>query len=337
MRTAKFLALSAVCLLAAAFAAPVRAGEPDWAEDWDAGLKEAQERNCPVILVAPRKMGTFKPSIFPELFRDKDIVALSDNFVCFYAEAERYGKIDTVYAARYVKPDKGRYGSHQVILCKPDGAELEKLRLFDIVPKDKVIKNMKTALKGYPGVITKREYRLCSSLRDRAELFRELGAYSDAIETYKLLAKKKSGLEFVKEAQGKPEALAKEAAEQVAQAAKALSEGSAQEKKEALAKLHIYQYGMKKLDCHKKVKDALDAAKKDGKLREDYNRALKNAKAFEQFVRGEQAFLEGDYKSAMKAYKRITRGYGETQYYDKAKARIQEIVDKLTPPKPTTP
>ena len=310
--------------------------EPDWSSEWKAGLEEAKERNCPIIIVAPFKRGTFKPATFPTAFNDPAIIKLCDRFVSFYADDARYPNVDTVYAAKYVKPDSGKYGSLQVIICKSDGTEFEKLRLTDLVTKTKLVKNMNTALKSYREAISRQEYRLCAALRDRAELLRSLGAYAEAIRNYEQLAKMNSRLKFVKAAEKRSEEVEKEAVQKVEEAAKILAEGDAEQKKDAVKRLHIYSYGMKKLDIHGKVRDLLAQAKKDKALSEEYGRSAKNAKAFEQFIKGELAYFEGNYKDAMSAYRRITRSYDETEYYDMAKVRIQEIVDKLTPKKKST-
>ena len=95
--------------------------------------------------------------------------------------------------------------------------------------------------------------------------------------------------------------------------------------------------GDEKKTLPQRVRELLADAKKIGALRADYNRALKEAKALEKFVEGEVAYLGGDYKKAMKAYKKIARTYDETGYYDRAKERIEEIVRKFTPKKSTTP
>ena len=342
--------VSSLLLLAAVFFAAfpglAYGAQPAWNSDWKEGLQEAKERNCPVILVAPLKRGTMAPSIFPDTFKDTDVIKLCTRFVCFYADADKYPAIDTLYAAKFVESDSGKYGSHQVIFCKPDGTELKKLRLWGAVTKAKVIKNMKSALRGYNRSITSQQYASCKALRDRAELLRGLGAYTEAVKAYEELAKKESEIRFVKEAAGKPAELKKEAAGKVEEAAKALAEGDPQQKAQAVKNLHIYFYGMKRLDAkaagdpektlHQRVRDLLALAKKDRALKAQYSLGQKTAKAFEQFVKAELAFLDGNFKSAMKYYKKITRSYDETDYYDRAKARIQEIVRKFTPEKKST-
>lgn len=335
-----------LAVFAVTFPALAWGAEPDWSPDWKAGLEEAKERNCPIIVVAPFKRGTMAPSIFPDVFKDADIIKLSARFVCFYADAERYAEIDTYYAAKFVNSDTGRYGSHQVIFCKPDGTEMEKLRLWAGVTKGKVTKNMKAALARFTSAISSQQYSSCKTLRDRAELLRGLGAYTEAVKAYEELAQKKSEIRFVKEAKDKPAKLKKEAAGKVEEAAKALKEGDPQQKAQALRNLHIYFYGMKKLDAkaaddpektlHQRVRDLLALAKKDKALKTQYRLGQKTAKAFEQFVKAELAFLDGNYKSAMKYYRKITRSYDETEFYDSAKARIQEIVRKFTPEKKST-
>ena len=95
-------AAACICLLALLWGRTALAAEPAWCGEWDAGLQEAGERNCPVILVAPFKRGTFAPSMFPEAFKDPQVVKLCERFVCFYADHERFPKIDTLYAAKFV-------------------------------------------------------------------------------------------------------------------------------------------------------------------------------------------------------------------------------------------
>jgi hypothetical protein len=324
----------------------VLGAEPNWAPEWKAGLEEAKERNCPVIIVAPFKRGTFQPSVFPNVFNDSEVIKFCNRFVCFFADDKRFPKVDTIYAAKYVKPDSGKYGSLQVILCKPDGTEVDKLRLTGSVPKGKLLDNMKRILKSYPSVITKAQYESCKALKEKAELLHILGAYAEAIKTYEELAKKKIKLKFVKEAKDKPKELKKEAAEKVEEAAKALSGDDAEKKKEAIKNLHTYNYGMKGLKVKstgdpkktlpQRIRDLLAEARKDGALRADYNSALKDAKALEKYIQAETAYLAGNYKKAMKAYKKIIRTYDETEYYDMAKSRIQEIIEKLTPKKDST-
>jgi hypothetical protein len=323
-----------VALLAPGLAA---AGEPVWTADWDEGIEEAKERDCPIVMVAPFKRGTLEPSVFPTVFNDPDVVGLSQRFVCFLADDKRYAKIDTLYAARFVKPDSGKYGSLQVIFCKPDGTEVEKLRLTGDAPKGKVVQNMTAMLKDHPGAISKAEYASCRELKDRAEHLRGLGAYADAVEAYEELGKKKSKLKLVEQAAGKPDELRKEAAEKVEALAAALAGDDADKKKEAIKQLCIYDAGMKGLDAHERVKELLEEVRKDSSVRAEYSQAQKNAKAFEKFAAAEVAFLKGDYKSAAKEYKRIlVRMYETTDYYDRAKDRIQEIIKLLTP-QDTTP
>jgi hypothetical protein len=314
----------------------LQAGEPKWSPEWEAGLKEAQERKCPVLLLAPFKRGTLQPCVFPKVFNDPAVIKMCEKFVCFLADDQRFPKVDTMYAAKYVKPDSGKYGSLQVIFCKSDGTELEKLRLVSNAPKGKLIDNMKIALKSYPDIIPKSEYETVNSLRERAELMRSLGDYAGAIKEYKELAKKSSKLKFVEEAKKKPEELEKEAAEKVEEAGGHISGIVEEEKKEGLKKLEVYYLGMKGLKAHAKVKKYLVEAKKDKHLRQHYSWARKNAKAFEQYVKAELALLKDDYRAAVKAYKKITKSYEDSEYYDRAKERIKEIVDKLTPKK-TTP
>jgi hypothetical protein len=314
----------------------LRAGEPTWSPAWEAGLTEAKERNCPMLLLAPFKRGTLAPCVFPKVFNDPEVVKMCEQFVCFLADDQRFKEIDTIYAAKYVKPDSGKYGALQVIFCKSDGTELEKLRLVSDAPKSKLIDNMKIALKDYADIIPKSEYDSANALRQRAELMRSLGHYANAIDDYKELAKKTTKLKFVGEAKNKPEELEKEAAEKVEEAGGHLSGVLQGEKKEGLNRLEVYYIGMKGLKAYAKVKEYLVEAKKDKDLREQHSAARKNAKAFEQFVKGEVAYLEGKYKDAAKLYKKITDSYEETGYYDKAKERLTEIMDKLNPKK-TTP
>lgn len=327
-------ALYVLCLLLTVSAPQKR--EPKWASDWDAGLAEARERKCPIIVVAPFKRGTHKPCIFPIIFNDLDVIRVCDRFVCFLADDARYSTVDTVYAAKYVKPAFGKYGSLQVVFCKPDGTEIEKLRLKDSIPKGKLLENMNMMLVSYPSVISKSAYDSCKKLAQGAELMRSLGAYTQAIKAYEKLAKKKVDIQLVKDAGTKPEMLKKEAAQKVEEAAKSLAEGNEEEKREALERLHVYNRGMKKLKLHSKVKDLLARTKKETSLKTAYNRAQKAGRAFELFVRAENACLASDYRKAMKTYRRIVRTYDETVYYDKAKKRIREIVEKFAAKKVTT-
>ncbi len=326
--------LAALVVLGAAEV--LQAAEPKWSPAWEEGLKEAEERKCPVLLVAPFKRGTLQPCVFPKVFNDPEVVKMCEKFACFLADDHRFVEIDKMYAAKYVKADSGKYGSLQIIFCKTDGTEIEKLRLVTNAPKGKLLDNMKIALKSYPDVIPKSEYETVNSLRKRAELMRSLGDYAGAIKEYKELAKQSSKLKFVEEAKKKPEELEKEAAGKVEEAGQHLSGIVEEEKKEGLKKLEIYYLGMKGMKTYAKLKEYLVEAKKDKNLRQHHSWARNNAKAFEQYVKAELALLENDYKAAVKAYKKITKSYEDSEYYDKAKERIKEIVDKLSPKK-TTP
>jgi len=336
IRSGLLMALFTTLVVAGVTGVLQAAGEPTWSPAWEEGLSEAKERNCPVLLLAPFKRGTLAPCVFPKVFNDPEVVKMCEQFVCFLADDQRFKEIDTMYAAKYVKPDSGKYGALQVIFCKADGTELEKLRLVSNAPKGKLIDNMKIALKDYADIIPKAEYESANALRQRAELMRSLGDYAGAIKEYKELAKKTAKLKFVEEAKKKPDELEEEAAGKVEEAGQHLSGVLQEEKKEGLNKLEIYYLGMKGLKAYAKVKEYLVEAKKDKDLKEQHSAARKNAKAFEQFAKGELAYLEGKYKDAVKAYKKITDSYEETSYYDRAKERIQEIMDKLNPKK-TTP
>jgi len=335
-RPAAAVLFAVAFVFCSAFAVNVRAAEPDWSPGWEEGLEEAKERNCAIIILAPRKTGTMDPCIFPEVFNDAEVVRLSGRFVCLLADDRRFPKVDTLYAARFVKPDSGKYGDLQVIFCTPDGTEVDKMRLFRNVGKAKLVDNMKIMINRHPGEVTRKEYLSCKARRDRAELLRNEGAYAQAIEEYEELAESKAKLKLVEEAKGKPEELKKEAAAKVEEAGKLLESDDAEDKKQAITLIYIYFYGMKRMEPHKKVQELLDKAKKDGSIRKEYSLAGKTAKAFEQFIKAELAYQKGDYKKAVTVYKKITRSYEDTRYYDRAKERIQEIVRKLTPEK-TTP
>ena len=318
---------------AAVTLARAAAAEPDWSPGWEEGLKEAAERACPIIMVAPFKGGTLKPGIFPEVFNDPDVIKLSELCVCFYADDRRYPKLDTVYAARFVRSSAGKYGTLQVIFCKTDGTEVEKLRLSGDAPKEKVVAGMRALLKDYPAAVPRPQYLPCKALLVRARVLHSLEAYGESVETYEQLARVKSELRFVKDAGNAAGLLREEAARKVEDAAKELSADDPQRRAEAMMKLHVYSRGMKGLDCHSRVRELLSQAQKDPGLRSAFNAAEKSARAFELVVKGEVAFLDGRYKDAARLYGRVEREFRDSRYIERAKERLKELSEKLAPAK----
>jgi tetratricopeptide (TPR) repeat protein len=303
--------------------------QPKWETDWKRGLEEAKERKVPILIVIPSRQGSQGPIIYPKVLDDAQVVQACENFVCFIADDKRFPEIEKRIAAEYHKGKYGFYGQQlQIIFCRPDGEELEKYHLVGDINRGQVTTAMTEVLKLYPDAVPKSKFDKCRKLRDLAELFRTELAFGFAIKKYKELAEQKVKLEMVELAADKEKELLEEASKKIEEAEKLLGSQDEVDRREAfkrLVRLKVGTEGFK--EQQEKVIELIGKAKQDASIKSTVDEAGNYERAFREFLKAEEEFLDGDLQKAYGIYKRITKNFGRTEFAERAEKRAKEIED----------
>ncbi|MCX7702637.1 MAG: hypothetical protein N2234_00825 [Planctomycetota bacterium] len=192
---------------------------------------------------------------------------------------------------------------------------------------------MAEVLKLYPDAVPKAKFDKCRRLRDLAEMFRAEFAFNSAIKTYKELAEQKVKLEMVELAADKEKELLEEANKRLEEAERLLASKEASDRREAtkrLLRLKVGTEGLKEIqEAQEKVKSLLAKAKEDPETKPLADEGGNYERAFKEFLKGEEEFLNGDLQKAYAAYKKVVKSYGRTEFAERAEKRTKEIEELI--------
>lgn len=213
--------------------------------------------------------------------------------------------------------------SYEYVFCDPSGEEIEGMRLRRPGKIKDIKATMKAVLEKTGRGVLKSVYVECKSAFDKGEALFAAGNYSDAVKILKKLsAKKRVELTFIDEAKKILSEIDKRGAELLKQAKEAIEKEDYESALKALFELTVCFNG---LPIKSEAQSELNKLKGLEGAAEAYKEAENIAKARKIYIQAETFLIEGNAKRAAIYYKKLVRGYKDTEYAEKAEAKLSEL------------
>lgn len=251
------------------------------------------------------------------MFRDRELKKLAEYFVLLQVNKKKYPDVHRK-SAQYVK---GKYypSKFEFVFCDSSGEEIEGTRLKGIGKLKDFGATMKAALEKTGRGVLKSVYVECKSAFDKAEALFKAGNYSDCVKIFEKLAKKKTELSFIEKAKTRLAEIDEKGKQLLQRAKEAVEKEDYESALQALFTLTV---------CFSKLPIKSDAQAELNKLKglegvaEAYKEAENIAKARKIYIQAETFLIEGNTRRAVTYYKKLVRGYEDTEYAEKAEERL---------------